>query len=98
MNPRWEEAGGRLRLLRSGTDIEDVIVEVPPDEGTLLCFRRSDNSYHGHLPFDGPRHVIQLNWLKSALRARFETFKHNLSGWTKRLRAGKADEGYKEVA
>ena len=34
MNPRWEEAGGRLRLLRSGTDLDDFVVEVPPEEGT----------------------------------------------------------------
>ncbi len=54
MNPRWEQAGGRLRLLRSATDIEDVLVEVPPEEGTLVAFRRSDNSYHGHMAFDGP--------------------------------------------
>lgn len=97
-NSGWEAEGGRLRLLRSPTDIDDVIAEVPPTAGTLVAFRRSDNSYHGHLPFDGPRRVIQVNWLRSALRARFETFKHGLSGWAKRVRAGTADAGYKEVA
>jgi hypothetical protein len=98
-NSAWEAPGGRLRLLRSADNMDDVIAEVPPTAGTLVAFRRSDNSWHGHLPFDGPRRVIQLNWLRSALRARFETFRHNLSGWAKRVRAGKAvDEGYKEVA
>jgi SM-20-related protein len=29
MNPTWEQSGGRLRLLRSPDDIEDVLVEVP---------------------------------------------------------------------
>src|SRR5579859_7380463 len=33
MNPGWEQAGGRLRLLRSGNDLEDMIAEVPPLEG-----------------------------------------------------------------
>ena len=28
MNPSWEESGGRLRLLRSGDDLDDVITEV----------------------------------------------------------------------
>src|SRR5262249_46801309 len=42
MNPQWEDAGGRLRLLRSAHDIDDVIAEVPPVEGTLVAFRRSD--------------------------------------------------------
>jgi SM-20-related protein len=85
MNPHWENAGGRLRLLRSPTDIEDVIVEVPPVEGTLLAFRRSDNSYHGHKLFIGPRRVIQLNWVTDSLTARREIFRHRLSAWVKRM-------------
>jgi SM-20-related protein len=44
MNPTWEQAGGCLRLLRSPGDIDDVIVEIPPIEGTLLAFRRNDKS------------------------------------------------------
>jgi hypothetical protein len=48
MNSAWESSGGRLRLLRSGTNLDDVILEVPPTEGTLLAFRRSTNSWHGH--------------------------------------------------
>lgn len=97
-NPSWEADGGRLRLLRSATDIEDVVAEVPPVAGTLVAFRRADNSYHGHLPFDGPRRVIQLNWLRSALRARLETLKHGLSGWAKRVRAQRFDPAYREAA
>lgn len=63
LNPSWEDGGGQLRLLRSAHDIDDVIVEVPPVAGTLLAFRRSDNSYHGHKPFVGRRRVVQLNWV-----------------------------------
>jgi hypothetical protein len=85
LNPKWEEPGGRLRLLRSGTDIEDVIVEVPPDEGTLLCFRRSDNSWHGHKPFVGPRRVIQMNWVTSQRVLRYESSRHRLSAAFKRI-------------
>jgi hypothetical protein len=87
MNPKWEESGGRLRLLRSGKDIEDVIVEVPPDEGTLLCFRRSDNSWHGHKPFVGPRRVIQMNWVTSQRVLRYESSRHRLSAALKRILA-----------
>jgi len=87
MNPHWEESGGRLRLLRSPHDIEDVIVEVPPVEGTLLAFRRSDNSYHGHKPFIGPRRVIQLNWVTDTLTARREILRHRFSAWVKGIRA-----------
>ncbi len=85
MNPQWEDSGGRLRLLRSGTDLEDVIVEVPPIEGTLLAFKRSDNSWHGHKPFIGPRRVVQMNWVTDRGTERYEVFRHRFSAWMKRL-------------
>src|SRR5262249_20805779 len=66
VNPSWESPGGRLRLLRSPNDLNDVILEVPPAEGTLLMFKRSDNSWHGHLPHFGPRRVIQMNWVNNS--------------------------------
>ena len=40
MNESWEQSGGRLRLLRSATDLNDIITEVPPVAGTLLAFKR----------------------------------------------------------
>ena len=61
LNEAWDAAGGRLRLLRSGTDLEDYVAELPPSNGTLLIFRRSDNSWHGHKPYEGPRRAIQFN-------------------------------------
>jgi hypothetical protein len=85
MNPNWEEAGGRLRLLRSGTDLDDCIMEVPPDEGTLLCFRRSANSWHGHKPFVGPRRVIQMNYVVSQKVVNYEQRRHRISAMLKRL-------------
>jgi SM-20-related protein len=85
MNPEWEEAGGRLRLLRSAFDIDDVIVEVPPMEGTLVSFRRSDVSFHGHKPFIGPRQVVQLNWVTSQLLKTREIARHRMSAWLKKL-------------
>ena len=84
MNPTWEHSGGRLRLLRSAADIEDVVAEVPPVEGTLLAFRRSDNSFHGHKSFAGPRRVIQLNWVASRGVLWRETLRHRLSAMIKR--------------
>jgi hypothetical protein len=84
MNPTWEQAGGRLRLLRSGDDIEDVVTEIPPVEGTLVAFRRSDNSFHGHKPFLGPRRVIQLNWVTGRGSKRVAIWRHRMSAWMKR--------------
>jgi SM-20-related protein len=85
MNSQWEDAGGRLRLLRSRDNIDDVLVEVPPVEGTLVAFRRSNNSFHGHKPFIGVRRVIQLNWVVSRWVERRENIRHRVSAWMKRL-------------
>jgi hypothetical protein len=85
MNSSWQQAGGCLRLLRSPDVIEDVIAEVPPLEGTLVAFRRSNNSYHGHKPFSGERRVIQFNWVTSWAVMRREVFRHRVSAAVKRL-------------
>jgi SM-20-related protein len=87
MNPAWEGEGGRLRVLRSANDLEDYVAEVPPIEGTLLAFRRSETSFHGHKPFIGPRRVVQLNWVTSEAGAWRETARHRVSAFFKRLRA-----------
>ncbi len=85
MNPQWEPAGGRLRLLRTADNLDDVILEVPPQEGTLLAFRRSNNSFHGHKPFSGPRRVIQFNWITEQRIVDRELRRHRFSAWTKRV-------------
>lgn len=84
MNAAWEKDGGRLRVLRS-TDLDDVAAEVPPVGGTLLAFRRSAKSFHGHRPFVGERRVVQLNWLTSAAVARREELRHRVSAFAKKL-------------
>ena len=83
LNPQWENAAGRLRLLRGPDDIEDYAAEVPPDEGTLLAFRRSENSFHGHKTFVGERRVIQFNWVTDRGTVWRESLRHRLSAWIK---------------
>jgi SM-20-related protein len=94
MNESWEQAGGRLRLLRPADDLNDIIVEVPPVAGTLLAFKRSDNSWHGHEPFAGERRVIQFNWLTSEGNRQIAMLRHHTSAAFKRvlqtLRPGRA--------
>jgi hypothetical protein len=85
MNESWEAEGGRLRLLRSPERLDDVIAEVPPAAGTLLAFQVTPNSWHGHAPVDGPRRVVQLNWVTDAGVVRRERFRHGLSARMKRL-------------
>ncbi|MAI49678.1 MAG: hypothetical protein CMM16_03815 [Rhodospirillaceae bacterium] len=86
MNPAWEETGGQLRVLRSGKNLEDYAAEVPPVEGTLLAFQRSNISHHGHKPFEGQRRVLQLNWVLTDKFAKRERRRHAISAFFKRLR------------
>lgn len=62
-NEEWPYEDGQLRMLRSSTDIEDYAAQVPPLGGTLLAFRRTDHSWHGHTRFVGERRMVQLNFL-----------------------------------
>lgn len=67
LNPSWiDGSGGSLRVLYDGKNFEPYALEVPPLNGTVFAFTRSDNSWHGHLPFAGERRVIQVTWLRDA--------------------------------
>ncbi|MDE2184634.1 MAG: 2OG-Fe(II) oxygenase [Alphaproteobacteria bacterium] len=94
MNGKWEAPGGRLRLLRSPDNLDDVIAEVPPDEGTLLVFRNDLNAWHGFKGFEGPRKVIQLNWVTDAGVVWREQTRHKVSAFFKRLAGRRAAGGY----
>jgi SM-20-related protein len=85
MNESWEAPGGRLRLLRSPDNLDDMVAEVPPDAGTLLGFVVTPHSWHGHAPAFGPRRVIQLNWVTDDGVVRREQARHRLSARVKRL-------------
>ncbi len=84
LNPKGDDGIANLRLLRSADDIEDYAAEVPPENGTLLAFRRSDSSYHGHKPFVGERHVVQFNWVTDAKVVLREQARHRFSARLKR--------------
>jgi SM-20-related protein len=94
MNGRWEAPGGRLRLLRSPDNLDDVIAEVPPDEGTLLVFRNDANAWHGFKGFEGPRRVIQLNWVTDTGVVWREQTRHKVSAFFKRLAGRQVSGGY----
>jgi SM-20-related protein len=83
MNPVWEAAEGRLRLLRGPDDLDNYAREVVPLAGTMVAFRRSERSYHGHRPFLGPRRVLQLNWVRDHSVVRRELGRHR---WSARLK------------
>jgi hypothetical protein len=85
MNRGWESSHGRLRLLRNANDLRDYAAEVPPDRGTLLIFKNGPAAWHGFEPFEGPRRVIQVNWVTDEGVVRREGARHRLSAFVKRL-------------
>jgi len=84
LNPVWEAAAGRLRLLRSADDLDACAAEVAPLAGAMVAFRRSATSFHGHYPYRGERRVLQLNWVTDAAVVRRELGRHR---WSARLKA-----------
>ncbi len=82
----WTSQAGCLRLLRNGTDLEDYVVEVPPTDGALLVFPNGPNTWHGHKPFVGQRYVVQMNYMTTSGKARYEMGRHHVSAFIKRLR------------
>ncbi|MHB8454397.1 MAG: 2OG-Fe(II) oxygenase [Acidiferrobacterales bacterium] len=85
MNEGWKSDCGRLRLLRSRHDLDDMVTEVSPEWGTLLVFRRTENSFHGHRPFVGERRSIQLNWVTDHAEVERQIARHRMSARVKRL-------------
>jgi len=86
LNESWGESGGRLRLLRDGKNLDNMIAEVPPSGGTLVAFKRTDISWHGHYPFEGQRRYVMFNWLTSEATLEKNLLRHRLSAWVKRRR------------
>lgn len=88
LNPEtadWARQDGCLRLLRGPDDLEDYVVEVPPVNGTLLVFPNGPTTWHGHKQFVGRRYVVQLNWMTTDDKARYEMRRHRVSAFLKRL-------------
>lgn len=67
LNARWPDSSdGCLRFLHKIDDIDSLVApELIPLYGELAVFKRCENSFHGHLPYEGERRVIQVAWLTS---------------------------------
>lgn len=88
LNESWpaDEHGGCLRFLQRIDSIDDVLEpELKPLYGNLAAFRRADNSFHGHLPYEGERRVIQIAWLTSEEEKRRKTQRGGFSRAIKKL-------------
>ncbi len=61
-NETWDSPGGKLRICRGEHDIEDYTTEVAPLSGTLIAFRNTSTSWHGHKQHVGVRRMLQLSF------------------------------------
>jgi len=84
LNPDWTGPDGELRMLRSETDLDDYAAQIPAGMGSIVAFRRSENSWHGHTLFHGERRVLQINYLHSARNSLVSELRHRFSALTKR--------------
>ncbi|HEY8683096.1 MAG TPA: 2OG-Fe(II) oxygenase, partial [Rhodanobacter sp.] len=67
LNSQWPDTSdGCLRFLHKIDDIDSIVTpELTPLYGEFAVFKRCENSFHGHLPYEGERRVIQVAWLTS---------------------------------
>ena len=87
LNESWPETSdGCFRFLNRIDAIDDLAApEVKPLYGNFVVFRRADNSFHGHLPYEGERRVIQVAWLTSEDEKLRKTQRGKLSRLFKKL-------------
>lgn len=90
LNNQWPDTSdGCLRFLKKIDDIDDLAApEVKPLYGEFAIFKREDNSFHGHLPYEGERRVIQVAWLTSEEEKLRKTQRGKLSRLFKKLAGG----------
>ena len=85
LNETWQDDAGRLRLLRSGTDLEDYVAEIPPHGGSFAAFKVASNSWHGHKPVVGQRRYVMFNWVRSDAALSRQLGRHKLSARIKKI-------------
>jgi 2OG-Fe(II) oxygenase superfamily len=90
LNESWPDTSdGCLRFLNRIDAIDDLAApEIPPLYGNFVVFKRADNSFHGHLPYEGERRVIQVAWLTSEDEKLRKTQRGKLSRLFKKLFGG----------
>ena len=87
LNAQWPDTSdGCLRFLHKIDDIDSIAApELAPLYGEFAVFKRCENSFHGHLPYEGERRVIQVAWLISEEEKLRKTKRGNFSRTFKKL-------------
>lgn len=86
LNREWHATAGKPRLLSSPASYRNAHTEVTPAGGTLVALKRSDRSWHGHLPYEGPRRCLLLSWMWSRPQREIDRIRHRVSSRVKRAK------------
>lgn len=90
LNDEWHDsADGKLRVLHNEKNFEDYTAEISPVYGSFFAFKRTENSWHGHKPFEGERRVVQITWLRSIEDLERKEKRGNMSYFIKKLFGGR---------
>lgn len=81
----WQDQGGKLRLLRGPESLDNYTAEIEPVDGTMLIFKCTRDAWHGHASYEGPRHVLQMNWMVDEATKQREEGRHKVSAFLKKL-------------
>lgn len=84
LNEEWSHEAGKLRMLRNPYSYSRAYAEVRPDGGTMFALKRSERSWHGHLPYQGERRCVMFSWMWSAKMREVERLRHRFSAHVKR--------------
>ena len=86
-NDTWPDTSdGCLRFLSTIDDIDKTVApELKPLFGNFAVFKRAENSFHGHLPYEGERKVLQIAWLTSEEEKLRKTQRGRLSRFFKKI-------------
>jgi SM-20-related protein len=82
----WTHEGGRLRVLRSPTNLDDYAAELAPAGGTLFAFKCVEHAWHGHKPFDGVRRYIMMNFVEDQAMLKREQARHRFTAAIKKFK------------
>ncbi|WP_226648867.1 2OG-Fe(II) oxygenase [Microbulbifer variabilis] len=85
LNNDWSAPTGRLRILRSGDNMDDYSDELLPGPSSLVAFKVTDNCWHGYPSFVGKRQAIQINFLSGDKAKKKHQFFHGISARLKSL-------------
>jgi hypothetical protein len=85
LDSKMKDKGGKLRLLRGPETLENYTAEIEPVDGNMLAFRCTRDAWHGHASYEGPRHVLQMNWMVDQATKDREEGRHKVSAFLKKL-------------